>query len=194
MWETFYGVWDGFHDWPKSAMVKTMGYSPGLLLNIDRIRTLQNCIEIFMNHLQNSNHCIYKPLGDLLWILGRFPWLTKIRSISPDFGPLKIVSKSSRTTSLSLIIAFTTMWETFYEVWDCFHDWPKSAMFKTMGYSLGLLLNIARFRTLENCIEIFTNHLQNSNHCIYKPLWDVLWILGRFPGLTKIRHVQNHGL
>ena len=86
------------------------------------------------------------------------------------------------------------MWETFYEVWDGFHDWPKSAMFKTMGYSPGLLLNIARFRTLDNSIELFTNNLLNSYNCIYKPVGDALWNLRRFQGLTKIRHVQNHGL
>ena len=86
------------------------------------------------------------------------------------------------------------MWETFYEVWDGFQDWPKSAMFKTMGYSLGLLLKIGLFPTLENSIEIFTNNLLNSYNWIYKPVGDVLWSLRRFPGLTKIRNGQNHGL
>ena len=63
-----------------------------------------------------------------------------------------------------------------------------------MGYSPGLLLKIGRFRNLENSIEIFTNNLQNFYNCIYKPVGDVLWSLRRFPGLTKIRHGQNHGL
>ena len=43
-----------------------------------------------------------------------------------------------------------------------------------MGYSPGLLLKIGRFRTLENCIEIFTNNLLNSYNCIYKHVEDVL--------------------
>ena len=34
---------------------------------------------------------------------------------------------------------------------------PKFAMFKTMGYSPGLLLKISRFRTLDNFTEIVTN-------------------------------------
>ena len=115
-------------------------------------------------------------------------------SILAEFGPFKIVSKSSRTIPKTLIIAFTSMWETFYGVWEGFQDWPKSAMFKTMGYSPGLLLKIGLFRTLGNCIELFTNNLLKSYNCIYKHVGDVLWSLGRFPWLTKIRHVQNHGL
>ena len=63
-----------------------------------------------------------------------------------------------------------------------------------MGYSPGLLLKIGLFPTLENSIELFTNNLLNSYNCIYKPVGDVLWSLRRFPGLTKIRHGQNHGL
>ena len=67
-------------------------------------------------------------------------------------------------------------------------------MVKTMGYSPGLLLKIGRFRTPKNSIELFTNNLLNSYNCIYKPVGYVLWSLRRFPGLTKIRHGQNHGL
>ena len=36
-------------DFPKSAMFKTMGYSPGFLLKIGQISTLSNSPEININ-------------------------------------------------------------------------------------------------------------------------------------------------
>ena len=43
-------------------------------------------------------------------------------SKSADFGHLKMLSKSSRTTSKTLMIAFISLWETFYGVSDGFQD------------------------------------------------------------------------
>ena len=45
----------------------------------------------------------------------------------------------------------------FQRVWSDFDDLPKSALFKTMGYSPGFLLKNGRFSTRPNSPEIATN-------------------------------------
>ena len=66
-------------------------------------------------------------------------------------------------------------------------------MFKTMGYSPGLLLKIGRFPTPKTSIELLTNNLLNSYDCIYHLVGDVLWSLRRFPGRTKSAMVKTMG-
>ena len=100
--EAFQRVWSDFHDLPKSAMFKTMGYSPGLLLK------------------------------------------------TPNFRSLRIHPKSTQTVTRAVTNNFRTVLEAFQRVWSDFQDVPKSAMFKTMGYSPGLLLEIAQFSTFTN--------------------------------------------
>ena len=67
-------------------------------------------------------------------------------------------------------------------------------MFKTMGYSPGSLLRNRQFRTLSNSPEIDTNSPARTKKGICKHVGGLSGSLVRFPGLTKIRHVQNHGL
>ena len=86
------------------------------------------------------------------------------------------------------------MQETFYGVQVDFRNLPKSAIFKTMGYSPSFLLKIGRFWTRANTPEIFTNNPANSQKSICLNIGGFLRSLGRFPELTKIRHVQSHGL
>ena len=45
-YEAFQAVWKDFQDLPKSAMFKTMGYNPGLLLKNGQFPTLANSLEI----------------------------------------------------------------------------------------------------------------------------------------------------
>ena len=52
---------------------------------------------------------------------------------------------------------FRTILEAFQRVWSDFQDLPKSAMFKTMGYSPGFLVKNGQFPTLVNALEIDTN-------------------------------------
>ena len=68
------------------------------------------------------------------------------------------------------------------------------AMFKTMGYSPGFLLKIGRFRNFWYSPEILINKPESSWKCVWKNKDCVSGCLRRFPGLTQIRHVQNHGL
>ena len=83
-------------------MFKTMGYSPGLLLEIGRFSTPTNSTSIDTN------------------------------------------SRASSHKNFRMVL------EAFQRVWGDFQDLPKSAMFKTMGYSPGLLLEIGRFSTPTN--------------------------------------------
>ena len=68
-------------------------------------------------------------------------------------------------------------------------------MFKTMGYSPGLLLEIGQFSTstihpksTQTVAQAVTNHFRTVLD------FRVSESLELFPGLAKIGHVQNHGL
>ena len=100
--QAFQRVWSEFQDLPKSAMFKTMGYSPGFC------------------------------------------------SKSANFRPLRIHPKSTQTVAEAVKYHFIAVLQAFERVWSDFQDLPKSAMFKTMGYSPGLLLKIGQFSTLTN--------------------------------------------
>ena len=63
-------------------------------------------------------------------------------SKSPNFRHLRILPKSTHTVTEAARNFFTMVLEAFQRVWSDFHDMPKSAMFKTMGYSPGFLLKI----------------------------------------------------
>ena len=67
-------------------------------------------------------------------------------------------------------------------------------MFKTMGYSPGLLLKNGEFVTLAKSPQIDTESPARSWKSICKRFGGVSESLERFPELAKIRHVQNHGL
>ena len=267
MQATFQRVWDDFSHFPKSALFKTMGYSPGFLLKIGRFRTLANSHGIFRNKPKNSQKSICKQEGDVSESLGRFFALTKIRPLqhhvlqarlfaqngsisdtcefsrnlqeqaqksqksickqegdvseslgrffaltkirplqihglqprlfcskSVDFGHLRILTESLQTSPKTVRNPFSSMQGTFQRVWDDFSHLPKSALFKTMGYSPGVLLKIGEFRTLANSHGIFTNMFKNSSKSTFKHAGDVSESLGRFLALSKIRPLQNHGL
>ena len=71
-------------------------------------------------------------------------------SKSPNFRPLRIHPKSTQTFAQEVANHFRTVFEAFQRVWSDFQELTKSAMFKTMGYSPGLLLKIGQFPTLTN--------------------------------------------
>ena len=58
-------------------------------------------------------------------------------SKSADFRPSRIHPKSTKTVPERVRNPFSSAQESFQEVWNDFQDFPKSAMFKTMGYSPG---------------------------------------------------------
>ena len=63
----------------------------------------------------------------------------------PNFRPLRIHPKSTQTVAQAVTNHFRTAFEAFQRVWSDFQDLPKSAMFKTMGYSPGLSWESANF-------------------------------------------------
>ena len=265
--EAFQRVWSDFQDLPKSAMFKTMGYSPGFWLKNGQISTLSNSPEIDTNSRAKSQKSFQNSLGDISESLERFPGLAQIRHIQnhglqprvfaqnlPNFDPLEFSGNRHRQSRKELEIILEGFWrhfrefgaisrtcpnppfskpwaiaqafcsktakfrpsrihprstqkvaqsvrnhfrrvqEAFQRVWSDFQDLPKSAMFKTMGYSPGFLLKTCQISTLSNSPEIDTNSRAKSQKSFQNSLGDISESLERFPGLAQIRHIQNHGL
>ena len=69
-------------------------------------------------------------------------------SKSANFRPLRIDPKSTQQVAQGVRNDFRMVLETFQRVWSDFQDFAKSAMFKSMGYSPGFLLEIGKFSTL----------------------------------------------
>ena len=113
---------------------------------------------------------------------------------SADFGPSGIHPKSKQTIPKVVGNPITSTKEAFQGVWNDSQHLPKSAIFKTMGYSRDFLLEIGRFRTFRNSPQIETNNPESSWKSDYKHKGGISGSLERFPALTQIRHLQNHGL
>ena len=111
-----------------------------------------------------------------------------------DFVPFGIHSKSPWMSPKVVGNQFPSILGAFQGVWNDSQDLPKSAIFKTMGYSPGFLLKIGRFRAIRNSQEIFMNEPEWSSKSISKHIGGVSGSLQGFPGLDQIRHLQNHGL
>ena len=123
------------------------------------------------------------------WAIAQAFW-----SKSTDFEPFQIHPKSSPTFSTVVGNPFASTSDPFKGVSIDSRNLPKSAMFKTLGYSPGFLVKISRFRTLRNSSEILTNILESNWKCICKHIGGDLGSLERIRKLTQIRHLQNHGL
>ena len=67
-------------------------------------------------------------------------------------------------------------------------------MFKSMRYSPGLLVKMGQYRTLAKSREIHPNNRASTYKSICEHVIGVSGSLERLPTLTKIDHVQNHGL
>ena len=161
--DAFQIVWSEFQDLPKSATFKTMGYSPGLLLQIGKIF---DPYEFTLNrHKQSCKQS--KIILERLWrrfrefgVISRSwqnrpcwtPWALAqaFCSKSAKFRPLRIHPKSTQTVAQAVTNHLRSVLEVFQRVCSEFKDLPKSATFKTMGYSPGHLLYIGQFSTLTN--------------------------------------------
>ena len=147
----------------KSAMFKTMGYSPGLLLEIGQF---SNSYELTLNRHKQSRK---QSQIILERFCGRFrefgaisrswqnrpcskPWAIAqaFCSKSANFRTLRINPKSTQTVVQAVTNHFRTVLQPFQRVWSDLQELTKSAMFKTMGYSPGLLLEIGQFSNPTN--------------------------------------------
>ena len=157
-------------------MFKTMAYSPGLLLKIGQFSTVTN--SPYNRHKQSRKQSQI--------ILDRFcrrfrefeaisrswqnrpcskPWAIAqaFCSKSVNFRPLPIQTTSTQTVAQAVANHFRKVLQAFQTVWSDFQDFPKSAMFKAIGYSPGLLLKIAQFSTLTNSPQIGANSRASSH-------------------------------
>ena len=146
-------------------------------------------------------------LATFLESLGRFPALAKIshfqnHGLQPRiFGqnwPISAHCKFSRKLHeqvfTHLDIHLYACWRRFQGVWADFQHLPKSGIFKTMAIAQDSSPKSADFVSL----KILPKTSQRSLYALSNPFASMfatfLGSLGRFPALTKIRPLQNHGL
>ena len=118
--------------------------------------------------------------------LGRFPALAKISHVQnhglqprlfgqnrPISAHCKLSGKLHEQVFMHIEIHLKACWQRFQGVWADFQHLPKSATFKTMGYSPGFLVKIGRFRLSENSPENFTNKSLRTQTSICTHVSDV---------------------
>ena len=185
----FQGVCADFQHLPKSAMFKTMGYSPGFLVEIGRFRSNSNVPENFTNNPVPSWKSICKHISDVFrefgpnsstyqnppsskpWAIAQAFW-----SKSADFGSLQILPNTSRKSLYALRNPFASILATFLGRSGRFPALTKIRLLQThdfMGYSQDFLVKIGRFRLIPNYPENFTNNPVRSQKSICKHICDV---------------------
>ena len=159
--KAFQRVWSNFQDFTKSAMFKTMGYRPFVenrpifdTCEFTLNRQTQSCkqpqiiLQRFWRRLREfgviSRSSQDRPCWKPLAIAQAFC------SKSANFKHVRIPPKSTQTVAEAVANHFRTVLKAVQRVWSDFLDLSKSAMFKTMGYSPGLLLKIGQFSTRAN--------------------------------------------
>ena len=118
-------------------------------------KSTQTVPEAVKNHFRAVLQAFQRVLNDFQDLQNRpcsKPWAIAqaFCSKSANFRPLRIHPKSTQTVAQAVTNHFRTVLEAFKMVSSDFQDLPKSAMFKTMGYSPGLLLKIGQFSTFLN--------------------------------------------
>ena len=153
-----------------------MGYSPGFLLKNGQYPIRPR--EFTRNRHKRSRKGLEIHLDGFRRLFREFgaisrtyqnppcskPWAIAqaFCSKTADIRPSGIHPKSTQTFPQGVRNPFPSMYEVILGVWSDFQDLPKSAMFKTMGYSPGFLLKIGQFPTLANSPEIDTNSTLRS--------------------------------
>ena len=160
--QAFQRVWSDFQDLPKSAMFKTMGYSQGfcsksanfrpLRINPKSTKTVAQAVTYHFRTVLQAFQRVWSDFQDLpkSAMFKTMGYSQGFCSKSANFRPLRINPKSTKTVAQAVTNYFRTVLQALQRVWSDFQDLPKSAMFKTMGYSPGLLLKIGQFSTLTN--------------------------------------------
>ena len=126
--------------------------------------SLPTCSKIVGNPLSSMMATFQRVWDDFSHLPKSALFKTMAQAFCPksvDFGPLRILTESLRTSPKTVRNAFASMQATFQRVWDEFSKLPKSAIFKTMGYSF-TKVKIGRFWTLPNPHGIFPNKPKNS--------------------------------
>ena len=160
--QAFQRVWSDFQDLPKSAMFKPWAIAQAFCSKSANFRhfrihpkSTQTSAQALTNHFRTVLQAFQRVLRDfrdlpksaMFKTMGYSPGFC---SKSANFRPLRIHPKSTQTVAQAVTNHFRTVLQAFQRVWSDFRDLPKSAMFKTMGYSPGFLLKIGQFSTLTN--------------------------------------------
>ena len=112
--------------------------------------------------------------------------------------PLRNHPKSIQKVPQGVRNPFASVLDAFQGVWSDFQNLPKSAMFKTMGYSPGFLLKNGEFVTLAKSPQIDTESPARSCPArswksICKRFGAVSGSLERFPVLAKSTMFKTMG-
>ena len=149
--EAFQRVWSYFQDFTKSAIFKTIGYSPF----VKNRPIFDNCEFTLNRHKQSRNNS--QIILERFWRRFREfrtisrssknrpcwkPWAQAkaFCSKSAKSRPLRIHPKSTQAVAQAVKNHLRSVLEAFKIVWSNFQELKKSVMFKTLGYSPGLLL------------------------------------------------------
>ena len=132
--------------WSKSADFGHFGIHPKSSPTFSKVvgNPFASTLDAFQDVCNDSRN-YPNPRCSKPWAIAQAFW-----SKSANFGPFGIHPKSSQTFWKVLGNAFASTWEEIQGVWNESQHLPKSAIFKTMGYSPGFLVKIGRFRTLRN--------------------------------------------
>ena len=143
-----------------------------------------------------SLYAVRNPFASIfatfLGSLGRFPALVKIGHVQyhglqprlfgqnpPISSHCKFSRKLHEQVFTHLRIHLQASRRPFKGVLADFQHLPKSAMFKTMGYSPGFLVKICRFRLIANVPENLTNKSLRTKKSICLHVGDVFMEFGR---------------
>ena len=131
-------------------------------LRID-LKSTQTVVQAVINHFRTVLQAFQRVWSDFRELKKNRPcskpWAIAqaFFSKSANFRPLRIHPKSTQTVAQAVANHFRTVLQAFQRVWSDFQDLQKSAIFKTMGYSLSFLLENGQFSTLLNSDQINTN-------------------------------------
>ena len=112
----------------------------------------------------------------------------------PIFDPYEFTLNRHKQSRKQSQIILEWFLQAFQRVWSDFQDLPKSAMFKTMGYSPGFFAqNRPIFDPYQSTLNRHKHPRKESQIIFRTVLAGVSESLERFPGLAKIGHVQTMG-
>ena len=150
--EPFQRVWSDFQDLPKYW--KSWAIARVFAQKIIAFHLKDTFAKAVKNQFMSANRfrefgaisrtCQNRPCSK--------PWAIAqgFCSKSAKFRLFRIHPKSTQRVTKAVKNQFMRALEPFQTVWSDFQDLPKSAMFKTMGYSPGFLLKIGQISTLPN--------------------------------------------
>ena len=161
--EAIQRVWSDFQDLPKSAMFKTMAIAQAFCsksANFQPVRihpkSTQTVAQAVTNYFRTVLEAFQRVWSDFQDLPKSTPcskaWAIAqaFCSKSADFRPYEFTLSRHKQWRKQSEIILEAVLEEFQKVCSDLQDLPKSAMFKTMGYCPGRLLENGQFSTSTN--------------------------------------------